>query len=144
MALLGDSTAEVTIVNDDQIVRVTIADLAVDDEGQLLALTCTTLEGTGHRALAAPDGREALKVFRAHAEGVDLVILDRTLLQLLAQQASAYGTAPSSFTVYRGSNDHVPPGCPASSLWPIDPCSSGRCSRRCPCKACTIPRRTMT
>jgi two-component system cell cycle sensor histidine kinase/response regulator CckA len=56
--------------------------LVVEDEDQLLALTCTTLEGLGYRVLAARDGREALRVFQDHSDGIDLVVLDRTLPML--------------------------------------------------------------
>jgi len=48
--------------------------LVADDEVKLARLVCGYLEAAGFRALHAPDGRQALELFRAHRP--DLVILD--------------------------------------------------------------------
>ena len=48
--------------------------LVADDEVKLARLVCGYLEAAGFHALHAPDGRQALELFRAHRP--DLVILD--------------------------------------------------------------------
>jgi DNA-binding NtrC family response regulator len=48
--------------------------LVVDDDKNIRSHLCTFLDGSGHRALDAADGMEALR--RADAEAVDLVLSD--------------------------------------------------------------------
>ena len=50
--------------------------LIVDDEDQLLRLMVRLLEGAGYRVWGAPDGVEALKLFREHAAEIDLALID--------------------------------------------------------------------
>jgi PAS domain S-box-containing protein len=53
--------------------------LAVDDESTVLALAKDILELHGYRVLTARNGEEALRLYREHAGGVDLVLLDLTM-----------------------------------------------------------------
>jgi CheY-like chemotaxis protein len=50
--------------------------LLVEDEEMLRRAAYRVLEGEGYVVLAAPDGREALEVYGAHSEDVDLVVSD--------------------------------------------------------------------
>jgi signal transduction histidine kinase len=64
--------------------------LIVDDEQMIRELAGEVLEGAGHRVLLAHDGDDGLRVFDAHAQDIDLVVLDRTMpgldgLELLAR-----------------------------------------------------------
>jgi len=59
-------------MGDDDAVTV----LLVDDEPQLLRLVGRVLERAGFTVLSARDGREALEVFEAHRDEIDLAILD--------------------------------------------------------------------
>lgn len=42
----------------------------------------TFLEGLGYKVLLAQDGEEALKIFAAHRERIDLVVLDAVMPRL--------------------------------------------------------------
>ncbi len=53
--------------------------LVVDDEPAIRELATEVLERAGHRVLLASDGEEGLALFRAHAETIDVVVLDRTM-----------------------------------------------------------------
>ncbi|MCP4907179.1 MAG: response regulator [bacterium] len=50
--------------------------LVVDDEEQLLRLMARILERGGHRVLSAANGDEARRLFRAHADEIEIVLLD--------------------------------------------------------------------
>ena len=50
--------------------------MVVDDEDDLLQLAKTIFERKGFRVLAASSGQEALQVFKAHEDEINLVILD--------------------------------------------------------------------
>jgi DNA-binding NtrC family response regulator len=50
--------------------------LIVDDEEQLLRLMERVIQRAGFRTLTASDGDEALRIFRASAAEIDLVLLD--------------------------------------------------------------------
>src|SRR5206468_10866141 len=53
--------------------------LAVDDESTVLALARDILEMHGYKVLTARNGEEALRVYRKHPGGIDLVLLDLTM-----------------------------------------------------------------
>lgn len=53
--------------------------LLVDDEEVLRSLGQRALEHFGYRVLLAPDGIEAVRIFREHAAEIDLVILDLSM-----------------------------------------------------------------
>ncbi len=53
--------------------------LLVDDEPAILKLTGKILERSGYRSLGAPNGAEALKVFRQHERQIRLVITDYSM-----------------------------------------------------------------
>jgi CheY-like chemotaxis protein len=53
--------------------------LLVDDEESIRALGRKMLERFGLSVLTAPDGREALEIYRQHGRGIDLVLLDLTM-----------------------------------------------------------------
>ena len=50
--------------------------LIVDDEKALLTTSTMMLEQVGYHCLQAQNGREALEVYRAHHQDIDLVLLD--------------------------------------------------------------------
>ncbi len=50
--------------------------LVVDDDGAVIASTRALLEEAGYQILTARHGEQALEVFQAHPEQIDLVILD--------------------------------------------------------------------
>ncbi|OGB91233.1 MAG: hypothetical protein A2Z31_07305 [candidate division NC10 bacterium RBG_16_65_8] len=56
--------------------------LVVDDEAHIRAGVAQVLEHTGFTVLTAPDGQEAVAVFREHAETVRAVLLDLTMPHL--------------------------------------------------------------
>jgi two-component system, cell cycle sensor histidine kinase and response regulator CckA len=53
--------------------------LLVEDEDTLRLATATALRKKGFSVLAAIDGRSAVEIFRAHAEDIEVVLLDLTL-----------------------------------------------------------------
>jgi len=53
--------------------------LVVDDEAHIRAGAAQALEHAGFTVLTAADGREAVAVFRQHAEAVRAVLLDLTM-----------------------------------------------------------------
>jgi len=50
--------------------------LIVDDEPQVLRLLVRVFERAGHRVLSAANGDAAVEVFTAHAEEIELLLLD--------------------------------------------------------------------
>jgi len=50
--------------------------LLAEDESQVRNLTISMLEGAGYRVIAAADGAEALALFEAHADEIDMALLD--------------------------------------------------------------------
>ncbi len=50
--------------------------LLVDDEDMILSVGKDLLQGLGYRVILAKGGMEAIRLFRAHAPEIDLVILD--------------------------------------------------------------------
>lgn len=64
--------------------RLTI--LLVDDDEAVLTLVAEMLERGGHRVLAAPGGRQALDAARRHPGGVDLLVVDATLVDPSASE----------------------------------------------------------
>ncbi|MCF8063351.1 MAG: PAS domain S-box protein [Deltaproteobacteria bacterium] len=50
--------------------------LLVDDEESILEIACDILERYGYRTVTAGSGEDALKIYDAEEEGIDLVILD--------------------------------------------------------------------
>lgn len=50
--------------------------LVAEDEGPVRAVVARVLSGAGYRVLQARDGVEAVAVFTAHADEVDLVVMD--------------------------------------------------------------------
>lgn len=60
--------------------------LVVDDEEEIVTLTREALRQVGYSVLTATDGREAVEIFAAHRDEVDLILLDRTLPSLRGEQ----------------------------------------------------------
>jgi two-component system cell cycle sensor histidine kinase/response regulator CckA len=56
--------------------------LLAEDEPAVLEFVQASLERSGHRVLAAPDGRAALALARAHPEPIDLVVTDVVMPEL--------------------------------------------------------------
>lgn len=56
--------------------------LVVDDEQMVLEVSCALFEKLGFTVLRADSGEEAVAVFKAHADAVDLVILDMIMPQM--------------------------------------------------------------
>jgi PAS domain S-box-containing protein len=59
--------------------------LVADDEDTIRAITKTMLERIGFTVLTAPDGREALEIFRSHEE-IGCVLLDLTMPHMDGEQ----------------------------------------------------------
>jgi CheY-like chemotaxis protein len=53
--------------------------LLVDDEKMIREVTVAMLHELGYESLTAADGREALRLFREHGEGIGLVLLDQIM-----------------------------------------------------------------
>jgi two-component system cell cycle sensor histidine kinase/response regulator CckA len=53
--------------------------LLVDDEPTVLQATGAVLERLGYGVLAAADGRDALRVFEQHRDGIDLALIDMVM-----------------------------------------------------------------
>ena len=61
--------------------------LVADDEETVCAVVKKMLELMGFSVLTAPDGREALKVFREHADEIVCVLLDLTMPHMDGEEA---------------------------------------------------------
>jgi PAS domain S-box-containing protein len=53
--------------------------LVAEDEPPLARVLLVALETAGHRVISAADGREALELFRAHADDISVALLDVTM-----------------------------------------------------------------
>lgn len=60
--------------------------LVVDDEEAIRVLARKTLERSGFEVLLAPDGREALEVYRARMDDIRVVLLDVTMPHMDGQE----------------------------------------------------------
>ena len=60
--------------------------LVVDDEGPIRELICRVLERVGYQVMAAVNGIEALQLFRAFSEQIDLIVLDMVMPGLSGRQ----------------------------------------------------------
>ena len=56
--------------------------LVAEDDTMVRDLTRSILEGAGYTVLTAADGREAAQIFAAHADAIDLAILDVVMPEL--------------------------------------------------------------
>jgi CheY-like chemotaxis protein len=63
--------------------------LAADDSPDVLAVLGKALTGAGFTVLLAPGGREAVELYRRHAEDIDLVLLDVRMPGLSGVEALA-------------------------------------------------------
>ena len=61
--------------------------LVVDDEETVCTIAKRMLEWMGFDVLMAGDGREALEVFRDHADEIDCILLDLTMPRMDGEQA---------------------------------------------------------
>jgi PAS domain S-box-containing protein len=61
--------------------------LVVDDEELILNLAALALEGRGYRVLRATDGQQAVDVYSAEKDRIDLVLLDLTMPVLSGHEA---------------------------------------------------------
>jgi CheY-like chemotaxis protein len=61
--------------------------LVAEDEEDVLNMLCIMLERKGYRILTARDGREALAVYQAQADEIDLVILDMVMPKVRGREA---------------------------------------------------------
>ena len=64
--------------------------LVVDDNVSLLELVARSLNGAGHRTLAAHDGAEAQRLIETHASGIDLVVTDIEMPRLRGDDLAAW------------------------------------------------------
>jgi len=60
--------------------------LVADDEEAIRELSAVALRDAGFTVLLAEDGREALELFRAHADEIDAILLDLTMPSLSGDQ----------------------------------------------------------
>lgn len=63
--------------------------LVVDDEKTVRTLAKNILEKVGFDVLLAPDGREAVEIFREHGDHIELVLLDMTMPRLDGKETFA-------------------------------------------------------
>lgn len=77
----------IALVRPQKVVPTSSTILVVDDEPLSRRSLCRLLERDGYRTLSAADGREALEVFRAEAERIDLVLLDLDMPELDGEAA---------------------------------------------------------
>ncbi|OGU11291.1 MAG: hypothetical protein A2075_10820 [Geobacteraceae bacterium GWC2_58_44] len=63
--------------------------LIVDDEEMVRMVCCKMVQGLGYRTMVAGDGREAVELFRSHAEEISSVIMDLSMPQMDGLAASA-------------------------------------------------------
>lgn len=56
--------------------------LLVDDEENIIEVTCKMLECMGYKVITATSGREAIEIFRKKSSGIDLCILDMIMPDL--------------------------------------------------------------
>jgi signal transduction histidine kinase len=87
--------------------------LVADDDDLVRRLARSTLQRLGYRVIEACDGEEAVRTFRSHTPGVDLVVLDLTMpgrsgLNALAAMRRAQPDLPAIIASgYRGSQEHA-------------------------------------
>jgi CheY-like chemotaxis protein len=62
--------------------------LYADDESSILGLAALCLEALGFEALTAADGAEAIRLFEAHHDRIDAIMLDLTMPQADGQEAA--------------------------------------------------------
>lgn len=88
--------------------------LVVDDEYQVRDLAVRALSGIGCEVFAARDGREAIRIFDAHADGIRVVLLDlsmpvlggrQTLAAIRARRASVPVVMMSGYSEDEALND---------------------------------------
>lgn len=68
-----------TLASGSEVSRGTQTILFVDDEEMLRSLAQRALEQLGYRVILAADGVEAVRLYREHADVIDLVILDLSM-----------------------------------------------------------------
>jgi signal transduction histidine kinase/ActR/RegA family two-component response regulator len=73
--------------DEEDIVGGTETILIVEDEPTVRTLGRKVLEKLGYRVLIAQDGREAVEVYAAHQDEIDLVLLDVIMPQMSGQRA---------------------------------------------------------
>jgi len=78
----SDERAQETVREADQLERGTETILLIDDEEMILHVGQELLRALGYRTLTAPDGKEAVEIYRKNREAVDLVILDMVMPRL--------------------------------------------------------------
>lgn len=61
--------------------------LVADDEEMIRNLATLTLQGRGHRVLQAADGQQAVDIYSAEKDNIDLVLLDLTMPILSGHEA---------------------------------------------------------
>jgi CheY-like chemotaxis protein len=61
--------------------------LVVDDEEMIRQLAALTLQGRGYRVLQAADGQQAVDVYSAEKDRIDLILLDLTMPVLSGHEA---------------------------------------------------------
>ncbi len=80
-----DLLAPATATKDGPLESGTI--LVVDDEDAVRQVATRALERAGFTVLTASNGREAVEVFRAHADAITAVLLDRTMPAMDGEEA---------------------------------------------------------
>lgn len=64
--------------------------LLAEDQEEVLDLNLQVLEALGYRVLAARDGKEALDLFAANADGIDMAILDVVMPRMSGADAAQH------------------------------------------------------
>ncbi|MDQ6982341.1 MAG: response regulator [Mariprofundus sp.] len=64
--------------------------LLADDQEQVLEIGVAVLEELGYRVLTAVNGKQALEIFEAHAEEIDLCIFDIVMPEMDGSKAALH------------------------------------------------------
>jgi signal transduction histidine kinase/CheY-like chemotaxis protein len=90
--------------------------LVVEDEEMLLKLATYSLSASGYTVLTATDGEEALRVFKEHADEIDLVMMDvvmpnmggkKAMEEILKQRPALPYLFVSGYSLDTGHNDFI-------------------------------------
>jgi len=85
--LESDQTVGLSELSDDVVQGHGETILLVDDNETVLSTGRDLLEGMGYRVITAEDGREAVEVYQAHGDKIDMLILDVVMPRLSGPEA---------------------------------------------------------
>jgi PAS domain S-box-containing protein len=72
------------VLPDEKLLRQTV--LVVDDDATLRSLATAMLSRLGYQCMVAEDGKQALDIYRSHAQEIDLILLDMIMPGLTGKE----------------------------------------------------------